>query len=469
MWVTKKYYVGFFLTFIGVVGVSQNTAIPDPNFEQELILQGFDTGPIDGFVPTANISGITNLDVASKNISDLTGIEAFTNLITLNCAVNFLTNLDLSKNTKLEELFMYNNQITSIDVTLLTKLKIFWCHSNQLSNLDVTKNTGLISLVCWDNNLTSLNTLNNPNLNVLVCEQNQITSLNVTNNKTLNRFQCGNNQLTSLNINNNTNLTYLSCEQNFLTTLNVNNNKSLQTIYCNNNQLAELDFTQNSGLTTLDCSNNELCKLNLRNGNNSNTTVNFINNINLNCVVVDNPSAAHATWNPATFSNYVSAQDQCRIFVNVDTLDSVFTQTTYTLPTLTYGNYFTQSGGTGTPLFAGDIINNSQIIYIYNESFCATNESSFSVLIITEDYYIPKYFTPNNDGIHDYWKVQDFNNSIKNISIFDRYGKLLKYLPTNSIGWNGSFKGELLKTDTYWYVISLTTGETIRGYFALKR
>ncbi len=81
----------------------------------------------------------------------------------------------------------------------------------------------------------------------------------------------------------------------------------------------------------------------------------------------------------------------------------------------------------------------------------------------SEDYYIPKYFTPNNDGNHDYWKVQDFNNSIKNIDIFDRYGKLLKSLPSHAPGWNGSFNGKLIATDTYWYVISLNTGETIRG------
>lgn len=453
----------------GFVIFAQNTAIPDPNFEQELINLGLDVAPINGFVPTANIINVTNLDVSSGNISNLTGIEAFTNLTILNCALNFLTTLDVSKNTKLNELYVHNNQINTLDVTKLTSLKIFWCFSNKLFNLNVTQNTNLISLVCWDNNLSNLNTSNNPNLNVLVCELNQITSLNISNNKTLSRFQCGKNQLTSLNISSNTNLNYLSCEQNFLTNLDVTNNKGLQTVYCFENRISELDFSQNFNLTTLDCSNNQLCKLNVKNGNNSSANVNFGNNINLNCVVVDNSSNTPTTWMPTGFSNYVTSQSQCSNFVNVDALNNVITNTSYTLPILTYGAYFSESGGLGTPLFAGDVITTSQTIYIYNTSVCATNESNFRVLIVSEDYYIPKYFTPNNDGKHDFWKVEDFNNTIKTIAIYNRYGKLLKYLPANSNGWNGTFNGKLLETDDYWYAITLKTGETIKGHFSLKR
>lgn len=41
---------------------------------------------------------------------------------------------------------------------------------------------------------------------------------------------------------------------------------------------------------------------------------------------------------------------------------------TYTLPPLTNGNYFSGSGGTGTPYFAGDAITTSQIMYVFNSS-----------------------------------------------------------------------------------------------------
>ena len=78
----KKLLLLLFLGFT-IVGFSQTTLIPDPNFEQALIDLGLDTAPINGSVPTANISGVTDLDVSNKNISDLTGIEDFTALTDL--------------------------------------------------------------------------------------------------------------------------------------------------------------------------------------------------------------------------------------------------------------------------------------------------------------------------------------------------------------------------------------------------
>jgi gliding motility-associated-like protein len=84
------------------------------------------------------------------------------------------------------------------------------------------------------------------------------------------------------------------------------------------------------------------------------------------------------------------------------------------LPTLQNGNYFTKPNGKGTPLFAGDIINNSQTIYIYNKNTDCEAETSFKVIINTipiidtftdifscEPYVLPalkngKYYTESN-------------------------------------------------------------------------
>ncbi|WP_445736389.1 T9SS type B sorting domain-containing protein [Mariniflexile sp.] len=469
MWANKNNVCALILILVAFVGVSQTTAIPDPNFEQALIDLGYDAAPLDGLILTANISGVTNLDVQSRNILNLTGIEGFINLTIFNCDGNLLTNLNISQNTKLTQLFCSDNQLTAVDTSQQINLDIFWCSNNQLTTLDLTNNTKLISLVCANNFLTNLDTTQNNSLNVLVCENNQILSLDVSSNNALSRLQCGTNLLSDLDVSKNPNLGFLLCENNQLSTLDVSTNTLLSTLNCGFNNLQELDLSSNSALTELNCSNNNLCRLNIKNGNNANAVVDFQSNINLNCVVVDNPSGNHGSWKPASFSNYTSSQNQCRNFVNVDTLESVVTNKIYTLPILTYGNYFTLSEGNGTPLFSGKDITTSQTVYIYNESLCATNESSFYVLITSEDYYIPKYFTPNNDGMHDFWKVQDFTNTIESISIFNRYGKLLKSLPSNSSGWNGIFNGKLLVSDTYWYVIALNTGETIKGYFALKR
>ena len=198
------------------------------------------------------------------------------------------------------------------------------------------------------------------------------------------------------------------------------------------------------------------------------SSVNFEANPDLNCVVVDNINGNHTSWLPNSFSNYVEFRNECRDFIPIDELENII-GTSYTLPTLNNGNYFTETSGMGVSLNSGDIISTSQTIYIYNESTCNSNESSFIVVINNEDYFIPKFFTPNNDGANDFWQVYDKLNFVNNISIYNRHGKLIKFLPSSNSSWDGTFNGEILSSDSYWYEIVLNTREILRGSFALKR
>lgn len=51
--------------------------------------------------------------------------------------------------------------------------------------------------------------------------------------------------------------------------------------------------------------------------------------------------------------------------VPVDSLPDVTVCGSYTLPQINFGNYYTNLNGTGTQLFANDILTSSQIVYIY--------------------------------------------------------------------------------------------------------
>jgi gliding motility-associated-like protein len=464
---TKFLLISF--CFVAFNSFCQNTFVPDDNFEQALIDLGLDTPPLNNNVPTVNINGITNLDIANKNINDLTGIEDFVALTSLECSDNQLTNLNVSKNTNLTELYCSNNQLSYLDVTKLPNLIRLWCFNNELLNLDASKNLNLISLRCENNQITNLNTSNLIDLYVFTCEQNQIASLNISDSTILNRLQCGNNLLTSLDVSSNTNLSFLSCENNQISNLNFENNSHLAFLFCFNNEITDLDLTRNPNLTSLNCSNNQLCSLNINNGNNNSlSAVNFNLNPDLNCVIVDNANGNHSTWIPTTFTNYEESVAGCGKFVPVDKLQNII-GISFTLPPLIHGNYFTESGGMGTPLNAGDVITTSQTIYIYNEMTCNNGETSFTVFINNEDYFIPKYFTPNNDGTNDVWQVYDRFNLINNISIYNRHGKLLKFLSGTNSGWDGTFNGKLLNSDSYWYEIVFNSREVLRGYFALKR
>ncbi|MFT3795521.1 choice-of-anchor L domain-containing protein [Flavobacterium sp.] len=69
----------------------------------------------------------------------------------------------------------------------------------------------------------------------------------------------------------------------------------------------------------------------------------------------------------------------------VDSLNNLVLCDPYVLPVLTNGNYFTGPNGTGTPKFAGDIITETQTIYIFNQpggpDSCSAG-SSFKITII---------------------------------------------------------------------------------------
>ena len=85
---------------------------------------------------------------------------------------------------------------------------------------------------------------------------------------------------------------------------------------------------------------------------------------------------------------------------------------------------------------------------------------------------IPKFFTPNNDGHNDFWKVNGISqllNANTKIFVFDRYGQLLSDLKATNQGWDGTFNGNLLPSTDYWYQIILESGQQFKGHFSLMR
>ena len=137
------------------------------------------------------------------------------------------------------------------------------------------------------------------------------------------------------------------------------------------------------------------------------------------------------------------------------------------VPPDTIGTYEFSLDGTNyqaSPLFinllAGDYTG-----YIRNSSTCEYNSNPFVIL----DY--PHFFTPNEDGINDEWEIKNLDTSYPKaiISIFDRYGKLLKQITAGGGNWKGTFNGLKLPTDDYWFTIDLKNGEIVKGHFSLKR
>jgi gliding motility-associated-like protein len=105
-------------------------------------------------------------------------------------------------------------------------------------------------------------------------------------------------------------------------------------------------------------------------------------------------------------------------------------------------------------------------VYINDRNDCGTISQKIAVI------GVPKFFTPNGDGHNDYWNLKGVNSSFNSksiIYIFDRYGKLIKQIIPSGMGWDGTFNGQLLPTDDYWYTVKLEDGREAKGHFSLKR
>lgn len=196
-----KSFLCLLVAFVGTTAtMAQTTAIPDANFEQALINLGLDVGPVNGSVPTANISGITSLNVASSNISNLAGIAGFAALEVLDCQQNNLIGLNLSSNTNLRTVQCRVNNITNLNLTGLANLEILYADYNELGSYDISPFPLLTQVDLGGNGLTELDISANPLLQQVLTENNNLTTLDVSNLAGLINVVCkGNPNLSEVN------------------------------------------------------------------------------------------------------------------------------------------------------------------------------------------------------------------------------------------------------------------------------
>ncbi len=82
----------------------------------------------------------------------------------------------------------------------------------------------------------------------------------------------------------------------------------------------------------------------------------------------------------------------------------------------------------------------------------------------------PSFFTPNGDGINDFWNVVVPNGSADAlVAIYNRQGMLLKQLRINGNGWDGTYLGNPLPASDYWFRFEAGDGTFYQSHFALKR
>lgn len=103
-------------------------------------------------------------------------------------------------------------------------------------------------------------------------------------------------------------------------------------------------------------------------------------------------------------------------------------------------------------------------VYINDRNGCGEVKETVFLLMY------PKFFTPNGDGYNDFWKIQFSENEPHlRVQIFDRYGKFIKELGSNTQGWDGTYLGKMLPSNDYWFTVTRENGKVYKGHFSLKR
>ena len=203
------------------------------------------------------------------------------------------------------------------------------------------------------------------------------------------------------------------------------------------------------------------------------------------------PNGISGTWSPATIDNlnsgnytFTPSLGSCANpqTITVTILESqlqsfsysvsgIFTENqSITINAFPTGNYYYQLDNGAlqeSPVFENISIGNHTITVL---------DSNGCGYFITEDVFIlnyPNYFTPNDDGINDFWTIEGISilNNWK-ITIFDRFGKLLTQLnPVNS-AWDGTFNNNKLPSTDYWFRLEYEENgvqKSINSHFSLIR
>ncbi|HCY46504.1 MAG TPA: hypothetical protein DHU89_07450, partial [Flavobacteriales bacterium] len=202
---TMKLFSAVALCFLYAGISAQNTYIPDDSFEQYLIWMELDD-VLNDSVLTENIINVQALHLGYSSINDLTGLEGFLSLDTL----------DISE--------LQDSEISYLDMSVVPWLKYLDCY-NQNGQID------------------SINLAQNIDLQFLDASGNTITQLDLSNNSVLEYLEINFNQLSEIDLSNNSFLKDIGINNNTLTSLDLGNNSMLENLGVNFNQLSEIDLS----------------------------------------------------------------------------------------------------------------------------------------------------------------------------------------------------------------------------------
>lgn len=109
-------------------------------------------------------------------------------------------------------------------------------------------------------------------------------------------------------------------------------------------------------------------------------------------------------------------------------------------------------------------------LFVRDKNGCGIAQQSFKLGLPVKGF--PPYFSPNGDGIKDFWQYipPDVDPlPVRVIYIYDRFGKLLDQINPSSQGWDGLYNNTPMPLGGYWYKAITADNRVFSGYFSLIR
>lgn len=228
---------------------AQNVQFEDMNFKNALLSKSEINTNGDSEISIQEALAVNGkLDVFNKGIKNLKGIEAFENIKELYIGSQSISQIDLSKNTKLVRLSAYTNQITEIDLSKNTELEFIDLDGNKLTNIDLSQNKKLKELrISRNRSLKSLDLSHNKlitDLNAALCG---LESIDLSNNLRLKYVELGYNNLTFVDFSKHSEIVKIDLAKNKLSgVLDLRSLPQLRTLY----------IYRNTGLTCIQLNEN---------------------------------------------------------------------------------------------------------------------------------------------------------------------------------------------------------------------
>lgn len=217
---------------------------PDPAFLHWV--EGTDTDG-DGLLSQSERDAVTDMDLRKLGIQDLTGVEWFRALETLNCSENDLLSLELTDFPALRSLTCSENpRLENLTLSGTPALEHLYCFHSNLSLMDLHGVPDLTYLVWGGSPLQELDLSGNPNLHTLHVLGGNLLEADLSHNEKLDTLLWNHTWIGTLDLSHQPDLTYLNCTDNQLTSLDLSHNTKLETLYAGSNRLLAIQVPSDS-------------------------------------------------------------------------------------------------------------------------------------------------------------------------------------------------------------------------------